>query len=169
METKRLLLINGDLAILEKLIEGNQPLAEYLKVNVPENWSEHGAPIFQYSLERLSKHPDEQPWLTWLPVIKDSRTLIGSCGYKGLPDEHGIVEIGYEISENQRNQGYATELAVALVQHAFGFPTINNVLAHTLAEENPSVKVLRKIGFVKVGEIEDPEDGLLWKWLLPRT
>ena len=37
------------------------------------------------------------------------QTLIGSCGFKGkLVD--GKVEVGYEITEVYRSNGYATEI-----------------------------------------------------------
>ena len=37
-------------------------------------------------------------------------------------------------------------------------------IAHTLPEENPSNKALRRNGFTYAGEVEDPEDGLVWRW-----
>jgi ribosomal-protein-alanine N-acetyltransferase len=40
------------------------------------------------------------------------------------------------------------------------------VAAQTLPEENASTYVLKKLGFTKVGELEHPEDGLVWEWQL---
>jgi hypothetical protein len=37
-------------------------------------------------------------------------------------------------------------------------------IAHTLPEENASNKALRRNGFAFAGEVEDPEDGLIWRW-----
>ncbi len=36
--------------------------------------------------------------------------------------------------------------------------------AHTLPAPNASTRVLAKCGFERTGEVEDPEDGLVWRW-----
>ena len=46
---------------------------------------------------------------------------------------------------------------------AAAWPT---VLAHTLAQANPSTGVLQALGFTRTAEI-DSEDGLIWRWELP--
>lgn len=38
------------------------------------------------------------------------------------------------------------------------------IRAHTLPERNASTSVLTKAGFEKLGEVVDPDDGLLWRW-----
>jgi GNAT superfamily N-acetyltransferase len=43
---------------------------------------------------------------------------------------------------------------------------VHVVWAHTLPEENPSTKVLGRCGFVRTGEIQDPDDGPIWRWEL---
>jgi [ribosomal protein S5]-alanine N-acetyltransferase len=55
-----------------------------------------------------------------------------------------------------------------LMEHAFMDRRVKAILAHTLAQEHPSTKVLKKCGFQKVEEINDPDDGLIWKWELKR-
>ena len=62
----------------------------------------------------------------------------------------------------------ATEFVTALVKNAFSNPNVQAITAHTLGKENPSTKVLAKCGFIKVDDINDPEDGLFWKWELKR-
>lgn len=112
----------------------------------------------------LSEHPDELGWWSYLIVHKEDIRLIGTCGYKGCPTPDGIVEIGYEIAGSYQGKGLATEVAGALVEHAFRQTGVRTIQAHTLAEENASVAVLRKLGFIQVDELHDPEDGLIWKW-----
>ena len=78
--------------------------------------------------------------------------MIGGGGYKGKPTAEGMVELGYEITSNYRNNGYATEMARGLIAHAFTNNMVKSIIAHTLAEENASTKVLQKCGFKKVQE-----------------
>jgi hypothetical protein len=37
----------------------------------------------------------------------------------------------------------------------------------TLPEENASNKALKRNGFGFAGEVDDPEDGLVWRWERP--
>jgi RimJ/RimL family protein N-acetyltransferase len=74
------------------------------------------------------------------------------------------VEIAYGVDPDHRGKGYATEAAEGLVTHAFGDPRVRVVRAHTLPEPNASTRVLTKCGFRRIGEVIDPEDGLVWRW-----
>ena len=168
IETASLKLIQCDIEILKEAIAGNDSLAQKLGITVDDNWTEFGVWALQYSIERLSEDEESKGWWTYFPVhIKDNR-LIGSGGYKGGPTKEGTVEIGYEIAPGYRNRGLATEMAKGLVENAFRDERVKSVIAHTLAEDNPSGKVLENCGFEKVEEINDPEDGLIWKWELKR-
>ena len=168
IETENLILIACDKKILELALAGNQQLSEYIDVTVPDNWTEFGLGAIKYSLEKLKTGESESGWLTYLSIHKADITLIGSCGYKGQPNENKVVEIGYEIKTEYRNRGLATELTKALVINAFNFESVNSIQAHTQAEVNASTKVLTKCGFQKIAEFEDKEDGTLWKWELKR-
>lgn len=169
LETERLLLVNCDLASLEAILKGDAALAKHLKVKVPKRWTEFGAPIFRWSIERLREHPGEQAWLTYLPIIKAEKMLAGSCGFKGAPDENGSVEIGYEIAYPFREKGYATEAATALVRFAFSRPEVKKVIAHTLPEPNASTHVLTKVGMKMTQELSHPQDGKVWRWEIDKV
>jgi RimJ/RimL family protein N-acetyltransferase len=55
-----------------------------------------------------------------------------------------------------------------LIENAFGDERVKTIIAHTLGYDNPSTRVLQKCGFEKVKEINDPDDGLIWRWELKR-
>jgi RimJ/RimL family protein N-acetyltransferase len=168
IETENLKLIPCDPEILKSAIAGDAMIANHLKVTVQENWTEFGVPALQYSLDRLSENEDESTWWTYLPIHKQDNKLIGSGGYKGKPTPDGTVEIGYEIAPDYRNRGLATEMTRGLLENAFKDERVKSIIAHTLGHENPSTRVLRKCGFEKVAEINDPDDGPIWKWELKR-
>lgn len=90
--------------------------------------------------------------------------VIGFGGYKGPPDEAGVVEIGYSIAPDFRGRGLATEAVGELIRHAFGEDGITGVRAHTLPAVNASTRVLQKSGFSKIGEVKDPNERLVWRW-----
>ncbi|HEX2901241.1 MAG TPA: GNAT family N-acetyltransferase [Bacteroidia bacterium] len=168
LSTDQLRIINCDLQTIEMVLRGNDVLTLYLGVEVPADWTEFGAPIFQYTLDRLQKHPGDAVWWSWLPVLRAENLLVGSCGFKGKPNAAGEVEMGYEIAASRRQMGLGTEAALALRDFAFGFPEVKKVIAHTLADHNPSTRILGHCGMVKVAELVDPEDGPVWRWEIDR-
>jgi ribosomal-protein-alanine N-acetyltransferase len=90
--------------------------------------------------------------------------MIGACGYKGPPGADGAVEIAYGIAPGYQGKGYATEAAQALTASAFSSGRVRAVRAHTLPEVNASARVLEKCGFKCLGNVIDPEDGVVWRW-----
>ena len=68
------------------------------------------------------------------------------------------------MAPEHEGKGYATEAAAALVQYAQADTKVRVVRAHTLPENNASGRVLTKCGFRRIGEVMDPEDGLVWRW-----
>jgi ribosomal-protein-alanine N-acetyltransferase len=168
IETKNLRLIPCNREILNKAIEGNNELGSLLDLQIADNWTEFGVEPLKYALNLMLKDQEEIGWLTYFPIHKQDNKLIGSGGYKGKPTEYGTVEIGYEITPAYRNKGFATEMAKGLISNAFTDNSVKLIIAHTLPEENASTKILTRFGFVKTGEIMDPDDGLIWKWELKK-
>ena len=112
---------------------------------------------------REAAGPD--PWTLGFAVVhRDDERVIGSAAFKGAPDDEGVVEIAYGIAPSYRGQGYATEAAKALLSFALERVDVKAIRAHTRPENDASGRVLTKCGFHQVGEVEDPEDGLVWRW-----
>jgi [ribosomal protein S5]-alanine N-acetyltransferase len=116
-------------------------------------------------LARLNASTATDPWTHGFSlVLRDGDVVVGKCGFKGPPVEDGVVEIAYGILPGYQGKGYATEAAEALTAFAFQSASVRVVRAHTLPESNASTRVLTKCGFRHVGEVIDPEDGLVWRW-----
>lgn len=105
------------------------------------------------------------PWIHGFALVQRiDDAVVGSCGFKGPPTLDGVVEIAYVVAPEYQGNGYATEAAQALVSYAFSHSRVRIVRAHTLPEANASTRVLAKSGFQCVGEVVDPDDGLVWRW-----
>lgn len=108
------------------------------------------------------------PWIHGFTLIdRANGDTVGRCGFKGPPGTDGVVEIAYGMAPEHQGKGYATEAAAALTDYAFSQREVRVVRAHTLPEINASTRVLTKCGFRRVGEVIDPEDGLVWRWEKP--
>lgn len=94
--------------------------------------------------------------------------MIGLGGFKGGPDEEGVVEIGYALAPAYRGLGLASEAAQGMLGYAFSHPEVRRVVAHTLPERNASTRVLERVGPRLAGTVHDPVDGEVWRWTLDR-
>jgi RimJ/RimL family protein N-acetyltransferase len=96
-----------------------------------------------------------QGWYGWYAINIDpasgKRSLVGSGGYFGPPDDNGVVEIGYSVLPEWQRRGYATEMVNVLVAHASLFEKTNSIIAHTSPENEASKRVLISNGFRETG------------------
>ena len=110
-------------------------------------------------LDGCLDHPDQWEWYAiWMIELKDN-THIGELCFKGLSAD-GIAEIGYGISEEFQNNGYATEAVKAVLEWAFSHSEISAVEAETDSDNTASKRVLEKCGFALNGIIG--EEGPRW-------
>jgi RimJ/RimL family protein N-acetyltransferase len=116
-------------------------------------------------LARVRETPAGDPWALGFSVMERAGgAVVGGCGFKGPPDRDGAVELAYGIDPAHRGLGYATEAAAALTEFAFADGRVRLVRAHTKTDNGASARVLLKCGFVRIGEVVDPEDGLVCRW-----
>lgn len=170
IETENLKLVPCELAYFEAILTDQKQLEKMLGVTVFDNWFDFpgvaGIEAIRFGYEYLKAHPDALGWWMYLFIHVKDQVLVGQGGYKGTANEAGMVEIGYAIIPAYRCRGLATEAAQSLVDYAFSHPHIEMVDAHTLAEVNPSTRVLEKIGMKNTGSLHDPDDGEIWHWRL---
>jgi [ribosomal protein S5]-alanine N-acetyltransferase len=115
-------------------------------------------------LARLWASSAIDPWVHGFSVVhRESGAAIGSGGFKG-PPATGVVEIAYAVDSEYRSRGYATEIADALVTYALSLAEVDVVRAHTLPENRASQRVLAKCRFEHVGDVVDPDDGLVCRF-----
>ncbi|MDA1277776.1 MAG: GNAT family N-acetyltransferase [Verrucomicrobia bacterium] len=151
MQTRSLNLVQKTLEEVRAWVEA---LDSSVKVELSADW-----------LALLHSSTSTDPWTHGFSVVhRDSEIVVGSAGFKGPPAADGVVEIAYGVSPEYQGKGYATEAAQALVAYAFSSGRVRVVRAHTRPEPNASTRVLTKSGFRHVGEVIDPEDGLVWRW-----
>ena len=169
IETPRLLLIPATIPLLEA--EGaatpqrdHSPRGELealLGAEVATPWppplNDEGSR--QWMIRQLRAHP-EQGWGTWYFVLKrgpgERAIAIGNGGFKGPPSADGTVEIGYSIVEGYQGQGLGAEAIRALVEHALGDSRVQRAIAETFGDNDPSIRVLEKNGFRRVGVAGEP-------------
>jgi RimJ/RimL family protein N-acetyltransferase len=159
-------LVPPDLALLDSALAGDENLAEALGHDVVPGWVTFTEAL-QPTRDALAARGGDTRWGARFFVTGDPAELVGWGGFKGPPDEEGVVELGYEIAESRSGRGLATEATQAMLGEAFADEAVTAVIAHTLPERNASNRVLEKAGFSFDGEAE--EDGeKVWRFRLAR-
>jgi [ribosomal protein S5]-alanine N-acetyltransferase len=105
-----------------------------------------------------------KPWIGYF-VANEAGEVVGGCGYKGRPN-NGMVEVSYATFTDYQRQGVATEICRQLVLLAGQTDPAIRVTARTLPDNQASMGVLEKNGFVCIGTVHDEEDGEVLEWEL---
>ena len=116
--------------------------------------------MLEQTVSLLTGDPRPAPWGSYL--ARQNGQAIGICAFKSAPTEAGEAELAYmtfPAFEGRGHAGAMIALLAAIADRAGVLP-----IAHTLPEENASNKALRRNGFAFAGAVEDPEDGLVWRW-----
>ena len=149
---------------LEAILDGDRERAErHWTSSCPRSGlAEGGMRFFELRLRQMREDPR---FLEWCPhaVVLEGR-MIGHAGYHGPPGVNAkqnldAVEIGYTIEAPYRGNGYATAAATELLRRAEE-RGIRHFIACTQPDNEPSLAIIRRLGFAQTGEAMDEEDGL---------
>ena len=165
---KQMELVEATPELLHHALAGNKALSRHLGAEVPLHWTEFAPRSLEYTLTQLGKGPEQTGWWTYFPIWLPDQILVGSCGFKGPPDATGIVEIGYETAVTYRGRGMASRMARLLTQDAWSDERVRTIQAHTLAKENPSTAILRRLGFQQTTVLVGSDRGDIWRWTIKK-
>lgn len=84
-------------------------------------------------------------------VLKDEGLLIGGCSLKRSDDSETMASLGFAVNPDFQNNGYATEVAVALIDFGFKILGLSKVLAECDTRNIASYRVMEKAGMSRVG------------------
>jgi ribosomal-protein-alanine N-acetyltransferase len=104
--------------------------------------------------------PETECYGVWVMVERESESVVGDVGFMGPPDEAGSIEVGYSVIPDRRRRGYATEAAGAIVEWAFSQPGVEVVVAGCDRDNEPSIRILERLGFQRTG---DAKDQIRWR------
>ena len=119
---------------------------------------EFGSP-FDYRLPRVRQDAALAPLLLRVAVLREQHIIIGHAGFHSAPDDAGMIEIGFTVVPEFRNQGYGKEILHGMWHWVCALPGVR-VLRYTVSPDNlPSQHVVRTLGFTHQGVQIDDEDG----------
>jgi RimJ/RimL family protein N-acetyltransferase len=100
----------------------------------------------------------DAPLGVWCVEERESHAFLGWGMLR--PTTEDEPELGFMFLKSRWNDGYATEVAAALLDHAFSTLSLERVTASVSAQHAASIRVLGKIGMNAVSTADD-ESSLL--------
>jgi RimJ/RimL family protein N-acetyltransferase len=86
--------------------------------------------------------------------------IIGSAGFHNLPDDNGMIEIGFGIDPVFQNKGYGKQLLHGMWKWVVKEPGVK-ILRYSVSQSNLiSKQIIQKLKFKLVGEQVDEIDGV---------
>ena len=121
----------------------------------------------QMRLTQVQRDPAYEPWLPRAISLRQTQTMIGFLGFHTALDPEylrqlapGGVEFGYTIFPLFRQNGYAKEASQALMTWAQQQRQVTHFILSISPTNQPSLRIAKHFGFVKIGSQIDEEDGL---------
>lgn len=107
----------------------------------------------------------EAPYMVAV-ALKDTDEMVGEIV---VMPEDGTISLGYTFSYKHHRKGYAFEALTALIHTLHGrFPEWD-FISFTEAENEPSMALLKKLGYKDMGYISSMESRVFGKWTTPAT
>jgi [ribosomal protein S5]-alanine N-acetyltransferase len=129
---------------------------------VPTWWpNERYGALLQRRLWQLAQDPSHGSFLVRAIVLREEQQLVGHIGFHGPPFD-GWLEMGYSVFSPHRRQGIAEEAARMMMRWATEAHQITRFRLSISPENPPSLAMAAKLGFQKIGEQWDEEDGTEW-------
>lgn len=135
---------------------------------LPDEW--FSEPWF--ATMRLAQVRDDPRYAPWGPralTLTGTTVVVGRIGFHTAPgpdylEEYapGGVEIGYTIYPGYRGRGYATEACGHLMAWARSEHGVSRFVLSISPTNTASLRIAEKLGFARIGEHDDPDDGLEW-------
>ena len=163
----RLDLLSMSPEFIGALLDGDRDAAGVIiGIDLPEGWpADNTKGFLRLRLGQMQRDPDTQQWLGRALVLRESAAMVGYAGFHGPPglnalEQADAVELGYTVFPPFRRRGYAAEAAEALMRWAGETHGVRHFVASVSPSNEPSLAMVRKLGFVHVGERMDDVDGL---------
>lgn len=154
LTTKRLILRtfeDSDLDAMAAINHDPKVMEHFPAVGTREQTREH--------IEKIQMLQEKYGYSLYAVELKSTAEMIGFVGLMYRTKEVLDVpfmpstEIGWRLSSNHWNQGYATESAAAVLRYAFDTLGLDEVVSFTVPANGASRRVMEKIGLY-----HDPKD-----------
>lgn len=142
METNRLIFRERTQAVITKLM--NRSADEQMSFLGLET-----ADTLEWKLSRIHyAHTNKRTEYKVFDLIKkDTKEVIGSCGFHNWYTEHDRAEVGYFLYDKFQNKGFMSEALYKVIQYGFSQMKLNRIEAFVGPDNIPSKRLMDKFNF----------------------
>jgi ribosomal-protein-alanine N-acetyltransferase len=119
---------------------------------------EHSGPL-AWRVPQVKADPTTNVWFIRWIVLRETSEVVGSISFHSPPDDLGMIEIGFGISRECRNNGFGTEALLGMWSWVVTEPGVKTLRYTVSATNQPSMAIISKFGFKHVGQQIDEQDG----------
>lgn len=149
LETKRLIINTPELIDFDNLfaLQSDADVMKYIGQGVRSESQ------VMLGLEKAITHQEKHGFSLGSIFEKASGVFVGRAGliYLAYDDTQPNIEVGYALTKNAWNKGYATELTQALITWGFENLSVTKLVAVIHPENERSRRVLEKVNMKYVG------------------
>jgi len=123
--------------------------------------------VLQHADARLTEDANYLPWSVRAIVLRESMEMVGHVRFHSRPDPEYLhpyvrnaVEFGYVVYPAHRRCGYALEALTGAMRWARDTHHISRFVASISPSNGPSLALIAKLGFHRIAEHVDQEDGI---------
>jgi ribosomal-protein-alanine N-acetyltransferase len=125
-----------------RILESDPDIMKFTPSKIPQSENE----TFNRVKSQIQKQFEFEPFGIWIAQLHLDHSFVG--WFMLIPKEINQLELGYMISRQYWNKGLATEICKSLIDYSKKYPQYKNIVAKTNTDNEASIKVLEKIGFV---------------------
>ena len=166
IETKRLILRSSSMEEQKRLWEilmDPEVNKFYLtsakgKANDKEYWTWQVQEKFYKSKVNKANNPDTFVWSIFLKpeyTVSGKEEVIGQVSAQENGNDIKVRDVGWFIDKNYQGNGYAKEAATAMIDYMFKEVEIDKISSGAVRDNIPSCKIFKRLGFTKIGEVEE--------------
>lgn len=150
LETERLLLVEVKEEYVESFFEimSNDEVTKYYGMDSLKTMNEAKNIIQSFKDTYASNRG-----IRWAMILKETDTFVGTLGLNNLNPRHKRAEVGYDLHPNYWNNGLTTEAVKEVLRYSFEELQLLRIGAVTYPKNEPSMNVLRKLGFQEEGNL----------------
>jgi RimJ/RimL family protein N-acetyltransferase len=166
ISTPRLVLRLMEGAVVDACLAGDLARAGHLLgVGIPQVLLDKQTAL-EFAQARLAADPRYRPWSIRAMILPATQTMVGHIRFHSCPDPDELrphasaaIEFGYQVFPDHRRRGYATEAAGAMMDFA-RTRGVERFVVCVSPDNAPSLALIARFGFARIGEHMDEVDGL---------
>ena len=119
-------------------------------------WSEHeDIYVTRDFLKYINRRYSRGDFYDWAIIERESRRMIGTCGFTKIDPENHSAEIGYVLNPDFHRKGFGSEAVKRILKFGFEELSLNRIEARFMIGNEASLALMKSVGMTFEGYMRD--------------